>query len=48
MNIEVLLFENLEDINSESINNYEVNKHLFEVNNFEAKKRTNVFFSGFR
>ena len=36
MNIEVLLFANLEDINAESVNNYEVNKNLFEVNKFEA------------
>ncbi len=37
MNIEVLLIENLEDVNSKSINNYEVNKNLFELNKFEAK-----------
>ena len=37
MNIEVLLIENLEDVNAESINNYEVNKNLFEAEKFEAK-----------
>ena len=45
MNIEVLLFENLEDINSESINNYEVNKNLLEVNKFEAKKGQMFFLA---
>ena len=45
MNIEVLLIENLEDINSESINNYEVNKNLLEVNKFEAKKGQMFFLA---
>ena len=27
MNIEVLLFANLKDVNDESVNNYEVNKN---------------------
>ena len=45
MNIEVLLFANLKDVNDESVNNYEVNKNLFEVNNFEAKKGQMFFLA---
>jgi len=37
MNIEILLIGNLEDVNAESINNYEFNKNLFEAEKFEAK-----------
>jgi len=45
MNIEVLLIGNLNDINSESVNNYEVNKNLFEVEKFEAKKGQMFFLA---
>ena len=45
MNIEVLLFANLEDINAESVSNFEVNKNLFEVNKFEAKKGQMFFLA---
>ncbi len=45
MNIEVLLFANLKDVNDDSVNNYEVNKNLFEVNNFEAKKGQMFFLA---
>ena len=48
MNIEVLLIENLEDVNAESINNYEVNKNLFEAEKFEAKTGQMFFFGRFR
>ena len=34
MNIEVLIIENMDDVNAELINNYEVNKNLFQVNKF--------------
>ena len=43
MKIKVLLITNLEDINAESVNDYEINKKLFEVNKFEAKKGQ-IFF----
>ena len=42
MNIEVLLIENMDDVNAELINNYEVNKNLFQVNKFKAKKDVNI------
>ena len=45
MNIEVLLIDNLEEINNESIKNYEVNKNLFEINKFEAKKGQMFFLA---
>ena len=45
MKIKVLLITNLEDINAESVNDYEINKKLFEVNNFEAKKGQMFFLA---
>ena len=45
MNIEVLLIENMDDINAELINNYEVNKNLFQVNKFKAKKGQMFFLA---
>ena len=45
MNIEVLLIENMDDVNAELINNYEVNKNLFQVNKFEAKKGQMFFLA---
>ena len=45
MKIKVLLFTNLEDINAESVDNYEINKKLFEVNKFEAKKGQMFFLA---
>ena len=44
MNIEVLLIGNIDDVNTETVNNYEVNKNLFEVEKFEAKKGQMFFF----
>ena len=45
MNVKVLLITNLEDINAESVNDYEINKKLFEVNKFEAKKGQMFFLA---
>ena len=45
MNIEVLIIENMDDVNAELINNYEVNKNLFQVNKFEAKKGQMFFLA---
>jgi len=45
MKIKVLLITNLEDINAESVNDYEINKKLFEVNKFEAKKGQMFFLA---
>ena len=45
MNIEVLLIENIDDVNAELINNYEVNKNLFQVNKFKAKKGQMFFLA---
>ena len=45
MNIEVLLIENMDDVNAELINNYEVNKNLFQVNKFKAKKGQMFFLA---
>ena len=45
MKIKVLLITNLEEINAESINDYEINKKLFEVNKFEAKKGQMFFLA---
>ena len=45
MNIEVLLIENMDDVNAELINNYEVNKNLFKVNKFKAKKGQMFFLA---
>ena len=45
MKIRVLLITNLEDINAESVNDYEINKKLFEVNKFEAKKGQMFFLA---
>ena len=45
MKIKVLLITNLEDINAESVDNYEINKKLFEVNKFEAKKGQMFFLA---
>ena len=45
MNIEVLIIENMGDVNAELINNYEVNKNLFQVNKFEAKKGQMFFLA---
>ena len=45
MNIEVLLIDNHEEINNELINSYEVNKNLFEINKFEAKKGQMFFLA---
>lgn len=45
MNIEVLLIENMDNVNAELINNYEVNKNLFQVNKFEAKKGQMFFLA---
>ena len=45
MKINVLLITNLEDINAESVNDYEINKKLFEVNKFEAKKGQMFFLA---
>ena len=45
MNIEVLIIENMDDVNAELINNYEVNKNLFKVNKFEAKKGQMFFLA---
>ena len=45
MKTKVLLITNLEDINAESVNDYEINKKLFEVNNFEAKKGQMFFLA---
>ena len=45
MNIEVLLIENMDDVNAELINNYEVNKKLFQVNKFKAKKGQMFFLA---
>ena len=45
MKIKVSLITNLEDINAESVNDYEINKKLFEVNKFEAKKGQMFFLA---
>jgi leucyl aminopeptidase len=45
MKIKVLLITNLDDINAESVNDYEINKKLFEVNKFEAKKGQMFFLA---
>tara|TARA_X000000950_G_scaffold155630_1_gene190759 strand:- start:3605 stop:4972 length:1368 start_codon:yes stop_codon:yes gene_type:complete len=45
MKIKVLLITNLGDINAESVNDYEINKKLFEVNKFEAKKGQMFFLA---
>jgi len=45
MNIEVLLIESMDDVNAELINNYEVNKNLFQVNKFKAKKGQMFFLA---
>ena len=45
MKTKVLLITNLEDINAESVNDYEINKKLFEVNKFEAKKGQMFFLA---
>ena len=45
MNIEVLLIENMDNVNAELINNYEVNKNLFKVNKFKAKKGQMFFLA---
>ena len=45
MNIEVLIIENMDDVNAELINNYEVNKNLFQVNKFKAKKGQMFFLA---
>ena len=45
MKIKVLLITNFEDINAESVNDYEINKKLFEVNKFEAKKGQMFFLA---
>ena len=45
MKIKVLIITNLEDINAESVNDYEINKKLFEVNKFEAKKGQMFFLA---
>ena len=45
MKIKILLITNLGDINAESVNDYEINKKLFEVNKFEAKKGQMFFLA---
>jgi len=45
MKIKVLLVTNLNDVHAESVNNYEINKKLFEVNKFEAKKGQMFFLA---
>ena len=40
MKIEVLLTDQV----NENIDNYDENRNLFEANQFEAKKKSNVFY----
>ncbi len=45
MNIEVVLIKSLDDLNAGLINSYEVNKTLFHINKFEAKKGQMFFLT---
>ena len=45
MKIEVVLIDSIDGDNLTSLKNYDENKNLFEINKFEAKKKSNGFFS---